>query len=741
MLKIVSHIALHACALLIALSQSFGGVFASSSAPPVTLARLDAPPKIDGILGEAEWKGARRVELKNQIQPGDNAPPSEKTEAFIAYDREHLYLAFHAYDSDPQAIRARVARRDDVYLDDYVAVYLDTFNDRRRAYVLYFNPLGIQADGIIIGGNVGETSEIKDLTWDGVLESKGRVTGDGYVIEAAIPFRTLRFQSGGKQQGQTWGLHLQRWIARKAERIHWQPISRAVQELLPQMGELEGLEDIFAKRTLDLIPTLTGSINSERDAVAPGGARLNTVNKLDPGLTLTYALTPNLTLSATANPDFSQIEADVPQLTANQRFALFYPERRTFFLEGGEFFRSPGMRTFVNTRQIVDPDWGVKLTGKIGKQQIGYLAASDRAPGLRFALNDARFGTNALFNVFRVRRDIGENSRVGAFVTDRRFAGSSNTVLATDGELRFTPADTLGFQGGWSTTRELNGELKKGSTSYVWHDHRGRHWRLFTAAYHTTPDYITQTGFNRRSGTQGARGNYGYLFQPKEKSWWVSVRPFVVPQLVKTWDGRIDESYFDPGFDLVLARGVSIYAYHTFSQEHFGGRALAHQSEVVSYIVNSFRRVSFDGRVRIGEGVSFNPRQPQVGQRLEMQHTITFKPNDRLNASLLYLSDRINERATNRRLLRQDILRSRTTYQFTRAHAVRTLLDYDTAARQFGASLLYAWEPRPNTALFLGYNDLLFNGYDPLAQSRVRDEGLLRQRRTLFFKLTYNFRF
>ena len=726
------------CATLFVLALLSSAVSANGSAPPISLSRL-AAPQIDGILDEAEWKGAQRVELSNQIQPGDNVAPSEKTEVFLAYDREHLYLAFHAYDSDPQAIRARVARRDDVYLDDYVTVYLDTFNDQRRAYVLYFNPLGIQADGIIIGGNVGEASEVKDLTWDGILESKGRVTDDGYVVEVAIPFKTLRFQAESKQ---TWGLHLQRWIARKAERIHWQPISRAVQELLPQMGRLEGLEDIFAKRTLDLIPTLTGLINSERerDVNAPGGARLNTVNKLEPGLTATYTLTPNLTLSATINPDFSQIEADVPQLTVNQRFALFYPERRTFFLEGAEFFRSSGLRTFVNTRQIIDPDWGVKLTGKIGKQQVGYLAASDRAPGLRFALNDPRFGENALFNIFRVRRDLGENSRVGFFLTDRRFASSSNTVLATDGEIRFTPADTLGFQGAWSTTRELDGAVKKGSTSYVWHQHSGRHWRIFTNAYHTTPGYITQTGFNRRSGTYGVRGNYGYLFQPKENSWWVSVRPFIVPQLIKTWEGKIDESYVDPGFDLKLARGISIYAYHTWSQEYFAGRALPHQAEVVNYTINSFRRVSFEGTLRIGAGVNFDPRNPVVGPQREFNQTLTFKPNDRLNASLLYLSNRINERGTGRKLLRQDILRSRTTYQFTRAHAVRTILDYDTAARQFGASLLYAWEPRPNTALFVGYNDLLFNGYDPLFNRRDAEAGLVRQRRTLFMKLSYNFR-
>jgi hypothetical protein len=221
----------------------------------------------------------------------------------------------------------------------------------------------------------------------------------------------------------------------------------------------------------------------------------------------------------------------------------------------------------------------------------------------------------------------------------------------------------------------------------------------------------------------------------------VSVRPFIVPQLIKTWDGQIDESYFDPGFDLRLARGVSFYVYHTWSQEYFGGRKLAHQSEVVNYTIQTFKRVSFEGRFRIGEGVFFDSRQPAVGNRMEMEHTIVFKPASRLNTSLLYLSDRIDEKRSGRKLLRQDIIRSRTAWQFTRSHAVRTIFDYDTSRRQFGASLLYAYEPRPNTAFFFGYNDLLFNAYDPLLQRRAPGEGLERQRRTLFFKLSYNFRF
>lgn len=705
----------------------------------VPLGKLTAVPGIDGVMSEGEWKGAARVELGFQVQPGDNAPPSEATEVSLASDREHLYLAFHAFDSNPSAVRARVTRRDDVYNDDYVAVYLDTYDDRRRAYVLYFNPLGIQADGIITGGNLATTGgEVEDLTWDGIYTSKGAITKDGYIVEAAIPFKSLRFQAG---KGKRWGLHIGRFVARKAERIYWQPISRDRSELLAQMGTVSGLDDVYTGRTLDLIPTLTASINGEREAfpLMPSGARLNSVNRLEPGLTATYTITPNLTLSAAINPDFSQIEADVPQIDVNQRFPLFFPERRPFFLEGAETFSSPGLLTFVNTRQIVDPDWGVKLTGKIGKNTIGILSASDRAPGFqRLQPTSLDFGKNAQFNILRYQRDILRNSRVGAFFTDHRFAGTTNTVAAVDGQILFRDVNTIGFQFGHSRSRGTDGNMRGGVATYAWYEHRGRHWRVLLRDNKITSDYRAQAGFVRRTGFHLNSGNFGYEFQ-KEKSWWVNVRPFTVVRYLRTDAGFVDESYIDPGAAIKLARGIDLYIYHSFHKDSFAGRTFPYQFDVAYYTVNTFKRITFDGFIQFGEGVNFDPRNPALGKRVWQSHTVTFKPDNRLNTQLLYLSDRIMDRGGSGRLLRQDIIRSRTIYQFTRNNAIRVILDYDTARRQTGVSFLYAYTPRPNTALYIGYNDLLFNGIDPLDNTRA--QGIFRQRRTLFTKLSYNFRF
>lgn len=286
------------------------------------ISEIETPPKIDGIVSSEEWKDAVKAELLFQKEPQENDKPTEKTEVFLAFDKENLYVAFRALDSNPDAIRAPISKRDSISEDDFVSIWLDTYDDRRRTYVFRFNPLGIQADGIFTPAEMG------NLTWDGVLESKGSLTGDGYVVEAKIPFQTLRYQINDKK---TWGLNLFRTISRKAEISSWARMSLANTDLISQMGTLEGIDDIFSGRTLDIIPTVTLSNTGERE-LQNGVPTLNTVNRVDAGVTVNYSITPNLTLSATVNPDFSQVENDVPQVSVNQRFPLFFSRTSSVFL-------------------------------------------------------------------------------------------------------------------------------------------------------------------------------------------------------------------------------------------------------------------------------------------------------------------------------------------------------------------------------------------------------------------------
>jgi hypothetical protein len=699
-----------------------------ASAGALVAPLVESPPVIDGVLAEGEWAAAVRSQLSYQVQPGDNALPSESTLVRLAYDAERLYVAVEAFDSDPGGIRGRLTRRDDLAADDYLRLYLDTYDDRRRAYVFSFNPLGIQADGLYNEGSaVGRDWEDNiDWSWDGVLESKGNVGDAGYVLEIAIPFQSLRYL-----RGRPWGLHLERWIARKGERIHWMPISRDASSLLVQMGTVSGLDAVAPERALDIIPTVTTSLSSDRG----DDDRLVDRGRVDPGVTSTWTVTPNLTLAGTANPDFSQVEADVPQIQVNQRFPLFYPEKRPFFLEGQSFFRSAGALTFLDTRQLVDPAWGLKLTGKSGRNTVATLVTADEAPGLRVSPQSPAFGRDAIVSVGRYQRDLFSNSIAGVYVTDRRFAGSSNTVVAADGNLRFRKSQVVGFQFARSWTREEEADAAApGQATYLWYELQGRHWRIFANDLRLSEDYRSLVGFVRRTGIRANSVNLGYELQSTD-SWYVNLRPFVVVRYLRTDEGLTDESYVDPGVDVTLPRDVSLYIYHSFHRDGYLGREYDYRFNVIDYTINTWKTLRFEGRLQFGEGVNFDPERPLVGRNLDLRAQVNVKPDVRLDVEFLYLKNSLAHPESGERLFNQDIFRNRANFQFTAFHAVRSIVEYDGLSRRLGLSFLYSFTPRPNTAFYLGYGDVL---EDPIAE--YSPTGLRRLNRVLFLKLSHGFR-
>jgi hypothetical protein len=343
----------------------------AAKAQPVILPRFDKPPLIDGKLDDDVWKNAAVLGDFYQTQPGDNIAPSYQTHVLLGFDSKTLYIAFRVND-DPAKVRATVAKRDGIWDDDTVHVLLDTYNDQRKAYILGFNPLGIQSDGIVTESSDGSR---EDLSLDIVMESKGSLTEDGYVVEVAIPFKSLRYEAG---KGKLWGFNAVRRIRRlDNENDSWMPRSRDKSGTLNQEGHLTGLEGISTERTLEIIPTFTlsesgrrvrtvsvNAINADPNLRDPGRF-VNPSVEVDPGLNIKFGITPTITLDLTANPDFAQVEADQPVLTANQRFPIFFSEKRPFFLEGADIFQTPLQA--VHTRTIIDPDYAVKLSGKLAR--------------------------------------------------------------------------------------------------------------------------------------------------------------------------------------------------------------------------------------------------------------------------------------------------------------------------------------------------------------------------------------
>ena len=414
---------------------------------PIAIPKLAAGIVIDGKVDEDAWKNAAVFKDFYQTQPGYNTAPSKPTEAYVTYDERNLYIAFKCWD-DKDKIRATVAKRDSLGGEDNVRVWLDTYDDRRRAYVLWFNPLGIQQDGIFTEG------QGPDFSVDIVMESKGVIEDWGWSVEVKIPFKSIRYTAG---KGKKWGFNAARSINRlNNEFDSWMPDDRDVSGQLIKYGRITGLDDVKYERTLEVVPSVTFSETGERVSAREisAGRFVNHPIRKQIGVNLKYTLTPSVTLDAAINPDFAEIEADAPVVTANQRFPIFFQEKRPFFLEGVDIFGSP-LQVFYS-RNIVDPDFALKLTGKIGKTTFGILAASDNAPG-NYSENerndrnvrpkiDEFLDKNSMFGVLRVKRDVGKENYIGFFGTYRTFPEQKNLLGGFDGRFKISPRMTSVFQ-------------------------------------------------------------------------------------------------------------------------------------------------------------------------------------------------------------------------------------------------------------------------------------------------------
>ena len=531
---------------------------------PVKIARVDTAPVIDGKLDEEMWKSATRFGDFIQTRPGDLIAPSKPTEVLMAYDSKHLYVAFRAFD-EPDKVRATVAKRDGIFDDDWVGVILDTFNDGRRAYEFFFNPLGVQADAVMTEG-VNE-----DFSVDVVMESKGLITPEGYVVEVAIPFKSIRYEAG---EGKHWRIHLSRSIKRfNDERSNWMPISRDNSSYLGQAGRITGFEGISTERTLEIIPSLTVSQTGNRArpfgfpsvSTGPDGAPDRLLNKpveLDPGLTAKFTITPQITLDFAYNPDFAQVEADATVITANQRFPIFFEEKRPFFLEGKEIFLTP--IAAVHTRTIIDPDYAVKLTGKQGRNTFGLLLASDNAPGNlsdeeRDFVRDQRnplslrapllkiLDRNATVGILRFKRDVGKENHLGFLATSYNFLDRHNQMGGFDSRFRLNETTTFAAQllGSVSSQPFFYADeaatidrQERGVAYFYELDMSARNWGYEYSAVGRSRFFRANLGFNRRFNTNNQSFFVRYNSDPKAKNKLVSWRVHDHFNVSFDWAGR-----------------------------------------------------------------------------------------------------------------------------------------------------------------------------------------------------------
>jgi hypothetical protein len=674
---------------------------AQAVAPPaLTIPRLTRPPVLEDFLsmkpeGEIALQMAKVTGFV-QRSPHDGEKVSEQTEAYLGYDQKNLYVVFVCFD-DPKKVRARMSRREDIYDDDEVAVMFDTFHDRRRAYEFQTTPLGVQWDAIYTEVSRAEVGTNWDTSWDTVWDSRGKVTSSGFVVEMAIPFKSLRFPATKQQE---WGIILYRGIVRKNEDSFWPQISRKMEGRLGQAATLYGLEGISPDRDIELIPygIMRGfRALDQRDPYNPYFQ--NTTAQGQAGMDAKFVIRDHFVLDLTANPDFSQVESEDPQITVNQRFEVYFPEKRPFFLENEDYFRTPFDLFF--TRNIEDPSAGIRLTGKEGPYSVGLIATDDRGPGLAvpsfcpaseissdlpFPLcADNLSGTRSYFTIARVNRDIFKQSSVGLIYTDWECptTGEFNRVGGVDTRLKFNDNWTLEGQAVTSSSNLLgltatnlqttceyglypfssgnagNGDYYAGPAERLELKRNGLHFNYDGSYQDVSPGFVTVPGFVNRVDIRGLYQTVYYRFRPK-KGWLLAWGPSLRQRYVFDHEGNRLDTYYDP-YLRIEGRGqthIWIDPYEELRERlrpqdfAFLGLSVDHNQDYhehlseANLVTGYLRKVTVGASYSWGDGVNFVPSATAAPQSLLSQLntgsvTLTFRPMKPLKIENTYLFERL----------------------------------------------------------------------------------------------------
>jgi hypothetical protein len=717
--------------------------------PTVGIRRAEASPEIDGRLDDPVWQSAVRITEFVQERPFEGSPATEQTEVSLAYDSQNLYIAVHAQYSDLALMRSNRLDRDQTDNDDTVTVYFDPFLDDQIGYAFSVNGYGVQGDSVLTsrtgggppggsggGGGPGGGGPSGDKSWDALFRTAAQMVETGWTAEMAIPFKSLRYPSRGPEERHRWGFQVQRQIRSKDETVVWAPVSRNVMGFIRQFGVLEGLQNLSTSRNLEILPTFTavqaGALNTTSGAFANSDSE-------DAGVSVKYGLTPNLTFDFTYNPDFSQIESDTQQIQVNLRFPVSFPELRPFFLEGQDIFRIPGPVTMVHTRTIVDPQYGAKLTGKIGKATVGFVFADDQAPGKGDDPLDPAFGQAAQAVMGRVRYDLAAGSHIGGIVTNREFLDSSSRLTGLDTTLRLGRTHRFSAYAVTSARRDLDGVERSGYSLEANLRKEGRNLGYFIAHFQIDPEFGTDLGFVRRTDQKNTTGNISYRWWPE--TWLINWGPRYNIRRNYAFDGTLQDTENMVTLSALFAKNINVSGNVSRDMERYRDVDFHKTNYMFRGDINTSRKVLLSGQITGGDAILF-VENPYLGKSRGMEATVTLRPFSRLQSEIKLDATRFvdvrNDADTE--VYDVKIWRALTTYQFTERLLVRNILEHHTFDKTLGANLLLTYRVNAGTAFYIGYDDRHRSGslIDPILfpTSEYR-----RTNRAIFTKLQYLLRY
>jgi uncharacterized protein DUF5916/cellulose/xylan binding protein with CBM9 domain len=718
--------------------QTRAAAVAGAQRPELLAHRAAQPPTIDGALDDEAWNQPPLETgewLSYNPLNGDRIP--QTTHVWIAYDDNYLYFAFKCDDPEPAGIKTSIARRDNAWNDDWVGLSLDSLGTGQLSYHMMVNPSGIQMDML------NSVAAGEDTAPDWIWDSAGTLTATGYSVEIRLPLKSIRFKGG---ENLRMGVLFWRRVSRLGVSVSWPAIDPGTW-VFEKNARLT-IPELKPRPLRDVIPSTTLSTNQVRETPARWAAVHNAANL---GFSTKVGLASTITLDATVNPDFSQVESDAFQVQVNQRFPVFFPEKRPFFMEGSGIFTLAGSQSgdaslysAVNTRNIVDPIAGAKITGNVGAFNFATLTAVDEDAGPAAAPDDIRFGRNRTFNVGRVQYSVKPGSYVGAIVTDTEQPGAFNRVAGADLSIKPTPNQTLTMFAleSSSQTPSVAGS-RSGFGGQARYSYNTRRWGFGSHLEHYDTTFQMDTAFlNRVGDTNGWL--YGELnFYPDKEKWpWLRrIQPFTFNQATHDVVQRGDELFSIQAVRLYFTRQGFVRLDHFNGYEPFAGQRFKTDKWRLQSNAQLFRWLSAYANATVGYATFYDPVAPYQGHANDVSSGFTFQPSGRLSESVAFERVAFDRESTGERVYTVHILNTKTAYQFTNHFFLRGIVQFDSSRSQVLTDFLSSYELRPGTVFYVGYGSLIEQRSFGESGWTLGDGRYQTVSRGLFVKASYLYRF
>ena len=710
---------------------------------------IDSDFEITATLDNPRWQQAPSVAIPYQVQPNDNAPAPVETTVKVLYSEQYLYIGFVASDPRPSEIRANVSDRDNSFQDDYVGIFLDPFNNNQQAYELFVNPLGVQMDGMRTGGN-------EDMNFDMLWYSEGTITDSGYRAVMKIPFKSLNFP---KKEVQDWSIQFIRNYPRSNRfQMTWSNVELQNSCLVCQNGIMTGIRGVENPNTVEFLPyAMSYQSSSINDSDNPTSGLDHGPVKARVGGSIQYSPTSTTALNAVVNPDFSQVETDAAQIGANETFALYYPEKRPFFMKGSDLFSTPEQLFY--SRMINRPLAAGKVTHKSSEYSIAFLTAYDRStpyivPG-RYGSSLVRSELDSYSNVLRGKYNFGAESYIGGLLTTRNEGEGSNYVGSVDWNIQLADQYYVSGQLAYSDTKELtdttlfNEQRRFGESSYDAAFNGERYSGTLVSADFSRQAKYYNFSFNYQSFSPTLQTQGGFINQTNQRRFEHSQSLSYYPDtdwisngsvsLSGTWrydfSGQFQERYIFASWSNNFAGQTNLnVSFLPLNDERFRGRFFTGMNRVmIDASTNPLDALSLSGHIDFGKYVN-REENPTLGEGYNVSGSATVKPTDRLELNLSYNYSTLSSANGSEHYFSGDIYRMTGRYNFTKKLFTRVITQYDSFSEQIQIYPLVYYKANPFTKFYIGMTDYM-NYYDRAGPNGF--EGFKETNRQFFVKFQY----